>query len=76
MTKRAIVLSAILVTCIVGQDKSASNAIGDTATAEILPFTSMSYEIEVPTEEVLKLLPIPIVVRQVNKTSRPVYGYY
>jgi hypothetical protein len=41
----------------------------------VRPFTDITYEIAVPTQRILPLQPIPIIIRQKNTTNEQVLGY-
>jgi hypothetical protein len=43
--------------------------------AEVRPFTDLTFEITVPTQTLLPLEPIPIIIKQSNRTNQPVLGY-
>ncbi len=42
---------------------------------EIRPFTDLTLEIALPEQTLLSLQPIPIVIKQSNKTNQPAMGY-
>lgn len=43
--------------------------------SKILPFTELTLELEVPTRALLQLQPISVVLKQRNRTNRPISGY-
>lgn len=54
---------------------SAQTNLVEQSNTEVRPFTDMTLEIAVPERTVLSLQPIPIVIKQSNKTNQPVMGY-
>jgi hypothetical protein len=43
--------------------------------SQVRPFTDLTFEISVPTQTLLPLQPIPIVLKQSNRTNQAVLGY-
>lgn len=46
-----------------------------TSSSEVRPFTDLSLEVSVPAQTLLPLQPIPITIKQINRTNQPVLGY-
>jgi hypothetical protein len=54
---------------------SAQTTQTEQSNEEVRPFTDLTLEIAAPERIVLSLQPIPIVIRQSNKTNQPAMGY-
>ena len=54
---------------------SAQTKPAEQSKSEIRPFTDLTFEIVLPEQTLLLLQPIPIIIKQSNKTNQPVLGY-
>lgn len=54
---------------------SAQTKQTEQSNSEVRPFSDMTPEIALPEQTVLALQPIPIVIKQSNKTNQPTMGY-
>lgn len=68
-----IVISLLFLRC--ASEVLAQTKPAEPTDAEIRPFSDMTLEIVLPEQTVLALQPIPIVVRQINRTNQPIMGY-
>ncbi len=71
-----IIFSGFILFCIVFLQQS-NPVVSQTqkSNSEVRPFTDLTFEIDVPRQTLLPLQPIPIVLKQSNKTGYPVLGY-
>jgi hypothetical protein len=75
MMAKIIFLSFILLSTILLQQNNIFVSQTQNSSPEVRPFTDLTFEIDVPRQTLLPLQPIPIILKQSNKTSQPILGY-
>ncbi len=75
MLLRVICLMSVLFILVYPQKDISEVKQTQSSDTQVRPFTNLTYEITAPTESVLPLQPIPIIIKQKNVTNEQVLGY-
>lgn len=75
MLLRVVFLMSVLFILVYPQKDVSEIKQTESSNTQVRPFTDLTYEITAPSQSVLPLQPIPIIIKQKNMTNEQVLGY-